>query len=104
VPLKMYAAKAIDVEGMKVVAGEWSEKEIEERGLDIIGDIVAEWDEKTKLHFGGPVKTVVFSATVDHGAELCKQFQGAGFNFQQISYKDGGDQHRRDLIAEFRKA
>jgi DNA repair protein RadD len=103
VPLKMYAAKAIDVEGMKVVAGEWSEKEIEERGLDIIGDIVAEWDEKTKLHFGGPVKTVVFSATVDHGAELCKQFQGAGFNFQQISYKDGGDQHRRDLIAEFRR-
>lgn len=103
VPLKMYAAKAINVEGMKVVAGEWSEKEIEERGFDIIGDIVAEWEDKTRLHFGGPVKTVVFSATVDHGAELCKQFNAAGFNFQQISYKDGGEQHRRDLIAEFRK-
>lgn len=103
VPLKMYAAKAINVEGMKVVAGEWSEKEIEERGLDIIGDIVAEWQNKTEHHFGGPVKTIVFSATVDHGAELCRQFNAAGFNFQQISYKDGGDEHRRELIEEFRK-
>lgn len=103
VPLKMYAAKAIDTTGMKVVAGEWSEKEIEERGLDIVGDIVSEWQDKTTLHFGGPVKTVVFSATVDHGEELCRQFQAAGFNFQQISYRDGGDEHRRDLIAEFRK-
>jgi DNA repair protein RadD len=47
----MYAAKAIDVEGMKVVAGEWSEKEIEERGLDIIGDIVAEWHEQDEAAF-----------------------------------------------------
>jgi DNA repair protein RadD len=103
VPLKMYAARAINVEGMKVVAGEWSEKEIEERGLEIVGDIVTEWQNKTELHFGGPVKTIVFSATVDHGAELCRQFQSAGFNFHQISYKDGGDDHRRALIEEFRK-
>ena len=102
-PLKIYAAKAIRTEGMKVVAGEWSEKEIEERGLEIIGDIVAEWQDKTEKHFGGPVKTIVFSATVAHGEELCRQFQDAGFNFQQISYKDGGDDHRRALIEEFRK-
>lgn len=103
VPLKTYAAKAIDVTGMKVVAGEWSDREIEERGIDIIGDIVAEWSDKTEKHFGGPVKTICFSATVDHGEELCRQFRAAGFNFQQISYKDGGDEHRRGLIDEFRK-
>lgn len=103
VPLTTYAAKAINVEGMKVVAGEWSEKEIESRGLEIIGDIVTEWQNKTEHHFGGPVKTICFSATVDHGAELCRQFSAAGFNFQQISYKDGGDEHRRQLIEEFRK-
>lgn len=103
VPLKMYAAKSINVEGMKIVAGEWSEKDIQTRGLEIVGDIIAEWKSKTELHFGGPVKTIVFSATVDHGAELCRQFQAAGFNFHQISYKDGGDEHRRALIAEFRR-
>lgn len=103
VPLKTYAAKAIDVKDMKVVAGEWSEKEITQRGLEIVGDIVREWQDKTTKHFGGPAKTIVFSATVDHGEALCKEFQAAGFNFQQISYRDGGDNHRRALIEEFRK-
>lgn len=103
VPLKMYAAKAIDMTGAKVVGGEWAEKEIEKRGLEIIGDIVAEWVDKTLYHFGGPVKTIVFSATVEHGEELCRQFNAAGYNFQQISYKDSDDEHRRALIEEFRK-
>lgn len=103
VPLKMYAAKTIDVAGIPVVAGEWSEKEIEARGLDIVGDIVSEWQAKTSHHFGGPVKTIVFSATVAHGEELCRQFHQAGFNFRQVSYHDGGEDERRELIREFRK-
>lgn len=103
VPLKMYAAKTVDMTGAKVVAGEWAEKEIEERGLKIVGDVVGEWIAKTQLHFGGPVKTIVFSATVEHGEELCRQFNDAGFNFQQISYKDKGDERRKELIEEFRR-
>ncbi len=103
VPLKIYAAVAPNMAGAKVVAGEWSDREIEKRGLAIIGDIVKEWQDKTALHFGGPVKTICFSATVDHGAELCKQFNEVGHRFEQISYKDGSDERRRELIAEFRK-
>jgi DNA repair protein RadD len=102
VPLKMYAAQSLDMTGAKVVAGEWAEKDIEKRGMEIIGDIVTEWADKTQQHFGGPVKTIVFSATVDHGDELCRQFNAAGFNFQQISYRDS-DEIRRGLIEEFRK-
>lgn len=103
VPLKMYAAKAVDMTGAKVVAGEWADKDIEERGMKIVGDIVGEWIDKTQRHFGGPVKTIVFSATVEHGSELCRQFNDAGFNFQQISYRDKNDDRRRELIEEFRK-
>jgi hypothetical protein len=99
----MYAAKAIDMTGAKVVAGEWAEKELEERGSRIVGDIVAEWVDKTMRHFNGPVKTIVFSATVQHGEELCRQFHEAGYNFQQISYRDTNDARRRELIEEFRK-
>lgn len=102
-PLKVYTAKAADMTGAKIIGGEWSEKDIEERGTKIIGDIVQEWRDKTALHFGGPVKTIVFAATVAHGEELCRQFNEAGFNFQQISYKDGSDERRRELIAEFRQ-
>lgn len=103
VPLKTYAAIAPDMEGAKIIAGEWADKDIESRGLEIVGDIVKEWQDKTTLHFGGPVKTICFSATVDHGAELCRKFNEAGYRFEQISYRDSNDDRRRELIAEFRK-
>lgn len=101
--LKVYAAKTIDMRGAKLkFDGEWMDKEIEKRGLEIVGDVVNEWVTKTNEHFSGPVKTLVFSATVAHGEELCRQFQSAGYNFQQISYRDGGDETRRALIERFK--
>lgn len=104
VPVKAYACKAADMTGAKTkFDGEWAESELEERGLTIVGDVVAEWVAKTTQHFGGPVKSIVFSATVPHGEELCRRFQEAGFNFQQISYRDGNDDRRAKLIEEFRK-
>ena len=103
-PLKVYIAKEIDMTGAKKVGGEWTGKEVETRSRAIIGDIVTEWVNKTQKHFGGPVKTIVFSATVDHGDEICRQFQSAGFNFQQVSYKDKNDDSRAALINEFRKS
>lgn len=103
VPLQIYTAVKPDMAGAKVVAGEWTDAEITARGRAIIGDIVAEWSAKVHHHFGGPRKTIVFAASVDHGAELCEAFNAAGHRFEQISYKDGDDARRRDLIEEFRK-
>jgi superfamily II DNA or RNA helicase len=103
VPLKVYAAIAPDMKGAKIVAGEWSDADIEQRGRTIIGDIVSEWVAKTALHFGGPVKTICFSATVNHGMELCRSFNEAGYRFVQVSYRDGSDDDRRAVIEEFRK-
>src|SRR3546814_19011040 len=42
----------------------------------------------------------------DWSSDVCSSdlFQGAGFNFQQISYKSGSDEDRKDLIEEFRKS
>lgn len=104
-PVRSYACKAINMKGAKVKnTGEWEDSEMEQRGLVIIGDIVSEWVKQTREHFGGPVKTLVFSATVAHGQELCRQFSEQGHNFQQISYLDGNDDSRRALIEEFRKS
>ncbi len=103
-PIKAYAGKAADMTGAKTkFDGEWADEEMEKRGITIVGDIVSEWIAKTTQYFGGPVKTIVFSATVAHGEELCRRFNDAGFNFQQVSYKDGNDESRRALIEEFRK-
>ena len=104
VPTRAFVCKAIDVKGLKIAAdGEWDEGEITKRSMTIVGDVVTEWVKKTNEIFGGPVKTILFSATVDHGAALCKQFQAEGHNFVQVSYRDKNDQYRRDIIEEFRK-
>ena len=105
VPVKMFVAKSeMDMRGAAVkFDGEWAEKDMEKQGVEIVGDIVAEWIEATNKHFNGPVKTIVFSATVAHGEELCREFAQRGYNFQQISYKDGNNERRRELIEEFRK-
>lgn len=103
-PIKAYAAKRIDMTGARLkFDGEWNDEDVEKRGLAIVGDVVEGWIQKTTEHFGGPKKTIVFSATVAHGEELCRQFQAANLNFQQISYKDGNDGRRAALIEQFRK-
>lgn len=103
-PLKIKACVAPDMAGAKKkFTGEYEDEESASRGITIIGDVVQTWVEQTRKHFGGPAKTIVFSPSVRHGAELCCQFAEAGFNFQQISYLDGDDDDRRAKIAEFRK-
>lgn len=102
VPMRVFIAKEIDMEGAKKVAGEWSEKEATKRGLQITGDIVAEWIKKTYEIYGKPEKTIVFCAGVEHGADLAAKFAEAGYNFLSISYKDD-EEYKRDAIEDFSK-
>lgn len=99
----IYAAKAPDDDKLVVDGkGEFSEASATSAGIEIIGDVVGEWERQTREHFGGPVKTIAFSPTVDHGRELCAAFAAAGHNFQQVSYMDKSDEERATKIAEFR--
>lgn len=103
-PLKIKACVSPDMKGAKKkFNGEYEEEEAGQRGIVIIGDVVRTWMEQTVAQFGGPVKTIVFSPSVKHGEELCRQFAEAGFNFQQISYLDKSDDDRKAKIKEFRK-
>lgn len=102
VPLRIFIAKEINMEGAKKVAGEWSQQEASERGMKITGDVVAEWVKKTHQVFGGPRKTIVFASGVDHGSHLAAKFQEQGFNFICISYKDD-DEWKKQVIEDFGK-
>lgn len=103
-PLRIKACVTPDMKDAKRTrAGEYDEDDAGERGITIIGDVVQTWVAETAKAFGGPVKTIVFSPSVKHGAELCRQFADAGYNFQQISYLDKKDGDREAKIAEFRK-
>ncbi|PSJ64487.1 DEAD/DEAH box helicase [Kumtagia ephedrae] len=103
-PLKIKACVTPDMKGArKKFTGEYDDDDAGQRGITIIGDVVQTWISQTAKFFGGPVKTIVFSPSVKHGEELCRQFADAGFNFQQISYLDASDKERRDKIEELRK-
>lgn len=101
-PLRVFIAKEIDMAGAKKVAGEWSQAETSKRGMQITGDVVAEWIKMTHEIFGAPKKTIVFCSGVEHGTDLSKKFAEQGYNFISISYKDD-DQFKRDVIEDFSK-
>ena len=102
-PLKIYAATEIDMAGAKKGNdGEWLRSEVRTRGRPIIGDIVSTYERMTHQHFGGPVKTLLFSADVAHGEELCRAFQAAGHDFRQSTYRDSTDETEA-MVEGFRR-
>ena len=102
VPLRVFISKEIDMEGVKKVAGEWSQGDATKRGIKITGDIVAEWIKKTHEVFGKPMKTIIFCAGVEHGTDLSRKFAEQGYNFINISYMDD-NQFKSDAIEDFSK-
>jgi ribosomal protein L32 len=102
VPLRVFLAKEIDMTGAKKIAGEWSDDETSERGIKITGDVVNEWIKKTHEVYGRPRKTIVFAASVAHGADLASKFNEAGYNFVPISYMDT-DEYKKEVFEDFAK-
>lgn len=73
VPMRVFTCKRADMSGAATAGGEWTDSAAEERGMEIIGDVVSEW-----VKFGENRKTIVFGATIKHCEELARQFVDAG--------------------------
>ena len=99
-PFKVFVAHEIDVEGLKIVAGEFKKDDLEKRGQQIVGDVVSDYVRLSNEIFGGFRKTICFSCGVAHGADLVQRFQEAGVNAIQISYKDT-DEYKAEVLADF---
>ncbi len=96
--IKPIVQHEIDMSGAPKVNGEFKRKDIRERSRPIIGDIVSTWVKLTHDYFGGPVKTLLFTADTQHGEELCAAFQATGHDFRQSTYRDSGDD-TREIVA-----
>src|SRR5690606_16398355 len=81
VPYRIYSASAPDMTGVRVVAGEFEEKETVRRVMPIVGDCVAEY-----LKHGGDRKFIAFAVNTDHARELQRQFMAAGVMTQLFTY------------------
>lgn len=97
VPYRVFAASEPDMTGAKVVAGEWTEKEVESRTLPIIGDVIQGYKEH-----GQNKKFIAFASSVSHAEELQRQFMTAGVVCSLYTYRQSDDEQAA-AVAEFRK-
>lgn len=98
VPMRVLSCTRPDMAGAATSkSGEWTDKAAEERGMEIIGDVVGEW-----LKFGENRKTIVFASTIAHAKELCAQFVGAGV-LAAVFTSETGASEREMLVREFAK-
>lgn len=102
VPFRVFVAREIDTNGLQVVAGEWQKDDLEKRGQQIVGDVVADYVRISNEVYGGYRKTICFSCGIAHGADLAKKFNEAGINAIQISSNDD-EEYKADVLADFAK-
>lgn len=102
VPFRVFVAHEIDTTGVKIVAGEWKKDELEARGQQIVGDVVADYIRISNEVFGRRSKAICFSCGVAHGADLARKFVESGVNAVQISANDE-DEYRAEVLADFAK-
>ena len=95
---RIFAASEPNMEGVKVIAGEWEEKETSERAMKVVGDCVAEY-----LKHGQNRKFICSAVDVNHVEELHRQFMAAGVMCAAYTYKVK-DEERAGIVTEFRKA
>lgn len=97
VPMRVYSCTKIDMRGAETSGGEWKDSAAAERGMDIIGDVVTEWQK-----FAENRKTIVFGATINHCEELCRQFNESGIMAATFT-SDTTAEERRVLLDEYKK-
>jgi superfamily II DNA or RNA helicase len=97
VPMRIFSCTKADMNGAATAGGEWTDKAAEERGMEIIGDVVSDWQR-----FGDNRKTIVFGATIKHCEELAKQFVNAGI-MAAVFTSETTAKEREDLLKEYRK-
>lgn len=97
VPMKVFSCTKTNMAGAATAGGEWTDKAAEERGMEIVGNVVMEW-----VKFGQGRKTIVFGATINHCTEICRQFNEIGIAAAVFTSKTTPSE-REMLLDEYRK-
>ena len=73
VPMDIRSCVKIDMRGAATAGGEWTDGAAQERGMEIIGDVVKEW-----INHADNRKTIVFGPTIAWCEEQCRAFNECG--------------------------
>jgi DNA repair protein RadD len=96
VPMRVMSCTKVDMRGAAMAGGEWSDKAAEERGMDIVGDVVHEWIKHAENR-----KTIVFGATIAHVEGLVREFNSAGIMAMAFT-ADTNEVERQDILSDFK--
>ncbi|MEI6207118.1 MAG: DEAD/DEAH box helicase family protein [Desulfuromonadales bacterium] len=97
-PIKAFAPVRPDLTGVKLVAGDYNERQLETavNTSKVVGDVVGHY-----LQYGDGRKSFCFAVTVAHAVALCTQFLAKGITAAVVSAKTSkGD--REDIINRFK--
>lgn len=97
VPMRVFSCSKVDMRGAATSGGEWTDLAAQERGMEIIGDVVTEWQK-----FASDRKTIVFGATIKHCEEMARQFNDSGIMAACFT-SDTQESEREMLLTEYRK-
>ncbi len=97
VPMRVFSCSKVDMRGAATAGGEWTDLAAQERGMEIIGDVVTEWQK-----FASDRKTIVFGATIKHCEEMARQFNDSGIMAACFT-SDTTESEREMLLTEYRK-
>jgi superfamily II DNA or RNA helicase len=97
VPMKVFSCTKTNMDGAATLGGEWTDRAAEERGMEIVGNVVMEW-----IKFGQERKTIVFGATINHCEEICRQFNEIGVMAAVFTSKTNAVE-RAQLLEEYKK-
>lgn len=97
VPMRVFSCTQANMAGAATAGGEWTDRAAEERGMDIIGDVVTEY-----IKFGEGRKSICFGSTIKHCEEIARQFNEAGIPAKVFCSTTTADE-RKEILDEYHK-
>jgi DNA repair protein RadD len=97
VPMRILTCVTPDMRGAATSGGEWTNKAASEREMQIIGDVVSEWQRH-----GENRKTIAFGPDIAYCNTLVQRFNEAGIGAATFTSETPGHE-RESLLAEFSK-
>ena len=97
VPMTVFSCTQIDMQGVDDSKREWSDNDAASRGMDIVGDVVSEWQT-----YANDKKTIVFGATIEHCEVMADKFNQAGIVANVFTSRTKPEE-REVILKEYKK-
>jgi len=97
VDVQAYGFAGVELDGVRVRAGEFVSSDTGRRMSAVVGDVVEQWQR----HAQG-LRTVVFCASVEHAKRTAEAFRGAGESVELLTGKTS-DKRRQEIVRRLRK-